>query len=228
MLSRRDASSRLWFPVRSAPYLVTVLLALSASGCASTDSPDSGDENLRATIAAMQAKMDASSQPTAIGVPAATVASATETAAPAEGGMLDVGEAKVEEGFTLRLVKAETVLGIGEGVGPGIEMLFDLTNGTTNNIPVRYGQENFEAKSNLGKPLDVGQAHDYNGLLGTIEAQEAMMEPGTTLRIPWGGSRSAIIYVSCDVADPAITEAYVTVRDIGHISSATFRVRLPH
>lgn len=228
MLPSSDASSRLWFPDRWVPFLVMVLLALNVSGCGSKDSPDSGDENLRATIAAMQAKLDASSQPTAISLPATSIASATETAVPAEADMLDVGEAAVEEGFTLRLVKAETVLGIGAGVGPGIEMLFDLTNGTTSNIPVRYGQENFEAKSNLDQPLAVGQAHDYNGLLGTIDAQEAMMEPGTTLRIPWGGSRSAIIYVSCDVADPAITEAYVTVKDIGHISSATFRVRLPH
>lgn len=214
-------------------------LLLAITSCQSQSEPPSEDNNLRATISALQSTVEASSmvsQATEVARPA--VAATTEptadlrptgTSAPVE---LEVGEAATENKFSLRLVKAETNLGIGgggiDGIGPGIKLLFDLANNSTDNLPVGYGQENFSARDNLGNRLEFGWAHNYNGLLRTVDAKQLMIDSGSTVRLPWGDSRDAIFYVSCDITDPKITDVYVTVHDLGRISLATFRVRVPH
>ncbi|RIK08252.1 MAG: hypothetical protein DCC49_09320 [Acidobacteria bacterium] len=208
---------------------------LALTSCQSPEAPNSEDNELRATIVALQATVEAASQPprsTEVPRPTAKTAEEPQPASAPAPEVLEVGEAATEDGFSLRLVKAETNLGIGgggiNGIGPGIKLLFDLTNNSTDNLPVGYGQENFEASDNLDNRLDFGWAHNENGLLRPVPAQQAMLDSGSTIRLPWGDSRSAIFYVSCDITDPEITDVFVTIQSLGRISLATFRVRVPH
>lgn len=222
-----------------------VILTLMTTACSSdgqrnevkpgAEQPNSENNELRATIVALQATVEAANKTTqSTEVPRPTTGAMEEpqpTHTPASE-VLEVGEAATEDEFSLRLVKAETNLGIGgggiDGIGPGIKLLFDLANHGTDNIPAGYGQENFSARDNLGNRLEFGWAHNYNGLLRPVVAQQFMMDSGSTIRLPWGDSRDAIFYVSCDITDPEITDAFVTVTELGRISRAVFRIRIPH
>lgn len=221
------------------------ILTLMTTACSSdgqrneakpvAEQPDSEDNQLRATIVALQATVEAANQTAQFTeVQRPTTEAAEELPPPSTPApeVLEVGEAATEDGFSLRLVKAETNLGIGgggiDGIGPGIKLLFDLSNNGTDNLPAENGQENFSARDNLGNRLEFGWAHNSNGLLRPVVAQQFMMDSGSTIRLPWGDSRDAIFYVSCDTTDPKITDAFVTVQNLGRNSLATFRVRVPH
>jgi len=201
---------------------ILLLHVLSACGEAL---PLTREAELEATIAALQAENGRVSG----GSGQASETPDTEGARrnTEKGALLEVGEAWREDDFVLRLVLAETTIAYGNGpTGPGVKLIFELTNESDHNLPIEYSQENFRAADNLGNRLEFGQAHT-NGYFRPITAQEAMLVTNTIFRIPQG-TRREFLFVNCDIADPLITDVLITVRELGRISEAAFTVMIPH